>query len=269
MKILINQEENMCIMHLYKIQQNFFLKQVFAALVLFTMLSLYGGDMIKTIERLDGRPYVRNNTWNGCCVFDTVGNTSFQVEDFSKEECVFAACLAIHHVRYGRNVRIPLDYYEKPIELDECERASNVVRKVEINFEQFGPPIGAHVNINGIALDEMKIRVLPFKVSNTNSKSDLRCMLVAFFHEEAFCLAVYVNMNNGKVALDFHEVAMDGYMLIAHESRYPYLTPGECDIQAKVYIKYFRQREGNAAPLARQGFIPDVSTNDLEVSVGL
>ena len=76
----------MGIMHLYKIQQNFFLKQVLAALVLFTMLSLYGGDMIKTIERLDGRPYVRNNTWNGCCVFDTVGNTSFQVEDFSKEE---------------------------------------------------------------------------------------------------------------------------------------------------------------------------------------
>ena len=259
----------MDIKYLIKNRKNVFLKQVLAACGLLAMLSLSGGDMIKTIERLDGRPYVRNNTWNGCCVFDTGGKTSFQVEDFSKEKSVFAACLAIHHVRYGRNVQVPLEYYELPIELDECERASNVVRKVEINFEQFGPPIGVHVNINGIALDEMKIRVLPFKVSNTNSKSDLRCMLVAFFHDEAFCLAVYVNMNNGKVALDFHDVAIDGYMLIAQESRYPYLTPSECDIQAKVYIKYFRQREGNAAHLARQVFIPNVSTNDLEVSVDL
>ena len=254
---------------LIKTQKNVFLKQVLAAFGLLAMFSLSGRDMITTIERLDGRPYVRNNTWNGCCLFGTGGNTSFQVEDFSKEESVFAACLAIHHVRYGRNVRVPLEYYETQIELDECDRASNVVRKVEINFEQFGPPIGDHVSINGIALEEMKIRVLPFKVSNTNSKSDLRCMLVSFFHEETFCLAVYVNMNNGKVALDFHDVAIDGYMLIAQESRYPYLTPSECDIQAKVYIKYFRQRAEMVAPPARQVFIPDISTNDLEVSVDL
>ena len=259
----------MDIKYLIKTRKSVFLKKVLAAFCLLTMLSLSGGDMIKTVERLGGRRYVRNNTWNGCCVFDTGGKTSFQVEDFSKEKSVFAACLAIHHVRYGRNVQVPLEYYELPIELNECDRASNVVRKVKMNFEQFSPPIGDHVSINGIALDEMKIRVLPFKVSNTNSKSDLRCMLVGFFHEEAFCLAVYVNMNNGKVALDFHQVAMDGYMLIAQESRYPYLTPSECDIQAKVYIKYFRQREGNAAPLTRQVFTPDVSTNDLEVSVDL
>ena len=138
----------------------------------------------------------------------------------------------------------------------------------ERNLEQFGPPIGDHVIIGGIALDKMKIRVLPFKVSNTNSKSDLRCILVGFFHEETFCLAVYVNMNDGKVSLDFHDVAIRGYTLIAHESRYPYLTPSECNIQAKVYIKYFKQ-EDTSVPFARQIFPPDVSTNDLEVSIGL
>ena len=258
----------MDIKYLAKTTRNVFFRQALAALGSFATLSLYSSDMIKTIERLDGRAYFRNNTWNGCCVIDTGGITSFQVEDFSKEESVFAACLAIHHVRYGRNVRVPLEYYEKPIEPDECDRASNVVRKVEINIEQFCPPIGDHVIIDGIALDKMKIRVLPFKVSNTNSKSDLRCILVAFFHEEAFCLAAYVNMNNGKVALDFHEVAMDGYMLIAHESRYPYLTPSECAIQAKVYIKYFKQDEPSE-PLVRQICPPDISTNDLEVSVDL
>lgn len=258
----------MGIKHLYKIQQNVFLKHVLAVLVLLTMLPQYGGDMVKSIERLDGRPYVRNNTWNGCCVIDTGGKTSIQVEDFSKEESVFAACVALHHVRYARNVQIPHDYYETPIELTEGDKASNVVRRVEINLEQFGPPIGDHIIINGIALDKMTIRVLPFKVSNTNSKSDLRCILVGFFYEETFCLAVYVNMNDGKVSLDFHEVAIRGYTLIAHESRYPYLTPSECDIQAKVYIKYFK-KEDASAPFAWQSFPPDVSTNDLEVSVDL
>lgn len=201
-------------------------------------------------------------------MFDTGGKTSFQVGDCSQEESAFAACVALHHVRYARNVQIPHDYYERPIELTEGDKASNVVWGVEINLAQFGPPIGDHVVIDGIALDKMKIRVLPFKVSNTNSKSDLRCILVGFFHEATFCLAVYVNMNDGKVSLDFHDVAIRGYTLIAQESRYPYLTPSECDIQATVYVKYFK-KEDASAPLARQSFPPDVSTNDLEVSVDL
>ena len=258
----------MDIKYLIKPPKKWFLEKVSAVLCLFATLSLYGGDMIKTIERLDGRAYFRDNTWNGCCVFDTGGNTSFQIGDSSKEENVFAACLAIHHVRYGRNARIPLEYYKMPLELDECDRASNVVRKVKINFEQFSPPIGDHVSINGVALDDMKIRVLPFNVSNANSKSDLRCMLVGFFHGETFCLAVYINMNDGKVSLDFHDVATRGYMLIAHESRYPYLTPSECDIQAKVYIENFKQ-EDSYGPIPRQICPPDISTNDLEVSVDL
>ncbi len=258
----------MDIKYLLKIGENVFVKQMLAALALSAMLSLYGGDMIKTVERLDGRTYIRNNTLNGCCVFDTGGSTSFQVVDFSKEESIFAACLAIHHVRYGRNIKIPPDYYETPIELDECDRASNVVRKVRINFEQFSPPVGEHVKINGVVLDDMRIRVLPFKVCNAKSKSALRCMLVGFFHEETFCLAVYVNMNNGKVALDFHDVAMEGYMLIAHESRYPYLTHSECGIQAKVYVNYFKQ-DNLSEPLVRQTHPPDISTNDLNVSVDL
>ena len=257
----------MAIEKLLKPRKMFFIRAL-AALVLFATCSLYGDGMTNAIERLDNRPYVRNNTWNGCCVFDTGGKTTFQTRDFSNDESIFAACVAVHYVRYGRNVQIPLDYYEKPIELTKEDCASNVVRKVEMNFEQFSPPIGDHVTINGISLDKMKIRVLPFKVSNTNSKSDLRCMLVGFFHEATFCLAVYVNMNNGKVSLDFHDVEMSGSMLIANESRYPYLTPGECDIQSKVYIKYFKQ-EDTSNPFARQIFPPDVSTNDLEVTVDL
>ena len=251
-----------------KMRQVLFLEYLLPISCMLAVCPLHSGAIIKTVELLDGRPYVRDNTWNGCCVFDTGGKSSFQTRDYSKDEGIFAACVAMHHVRYGRNVRIPHEYYERPIELNESERASNVVRKVEINLEQFGPPIGDLVVINGIALDKMNIRVLPFKVSNTNSKSDLRCMLVGFFHDETFCLAVYVNMNNGKVSLDFHDVAIDGYTLIAHESRYPYLTSMECDIQAKVYIKYFRQ-EDPPAPCAWQVFPLDVSTNDLEVSVDL
>ena len=234
----------------------------------FAMCPLHGDDMIKTIMPMRERPYVRGNARNGCCVFDTGGTNEFRVVACSESERIFAACVAMHHVRYGRNGQIPLDYYEKTFELIGDDHASNVVRKAELNFEQFSPPEGDRVVINGIAFDKMSIRVLSFMVRNTNSKADLRCMLVGFFHGETFCLAVYVNLNNGKVSLDFHDIAMEGYMLIAHESRYPYLTPNESDIQLKVYLKYFRKGQG-ATPFVRQSHFSDVNTNDVEVSVDL
>ena len=239
----------------------------FLSISIFVVQTLYGID----IKEMEVRPYVRNNTWNGCCVFNNGSKTLFQVRNSSKDERVIAACLAIHHVRYGRNVRIPVSYYEREIPLTESDKASNVVRKVELNLEQFAPPIGDNVVINDVVLDEMKIRVLPFKVKNTKSKADLRCVLVGFFHDDAFCLAVYVNMNNGKVSLDFHDV--DDYMLLANESRYPYLKPRECDVQANVYVKYFKQEEpprNLMSPCPQRAIIPPgMSTNDLEVLIDL
>ena len=232
----------------------------------FVVQTLYGID----IEKMEARPYVRNNTWNGCFVFDNGSKTLFQERSSSKDESTIAACLAIHHVRYGRNVRIPVGYYEREIPLTESEIASNVVRKVELNFAQFAPPIGDNVVINDVVLDKMHIRVLPFKVINTKSKASLRCVLVGFFRDDDFCLAVYVNMNNGKVSLDFHDV--DDCLLMTQESRYPYLTPRECDVQANVYIKYFKQEEpprNLMSPCPKRVIPPDVNTNDLEVLIDL
>ena len=88
-------------------------------------------------------------------------------------------------------------------------------------------------------MSDMNVRVLPFKVTNPKSKSALYCILVAFLHKGSFCLAVYINVNEGRASLDFHDVVMGGYAFIAHESRYPYLTSSECVIQRDVYINLF------------------------------
>ena len=92
-------------------------------------------------------------------------------------------------------------------------------------------------------MSDMNVRVLPFKVTNPESKSTLHCILVAFVHKGSFCLAVYINVNDGRASLDFHDVAIGGYAFIAHESRYPYLTSSECDIQSDVYVKLFSRHE--------------------------
>ena len=252
----------------HRAQQPMMIKLVSLSLGILVTQTLYGID----IEEMEVRPYVRNNVWNGCCVIQTAGSTFFQARSCSKDERVIAACLAIHHVRYRRNARIPIDYYEREVPLTEGDRASNVVRKVELNLThtQFAPPIGDNVVINDVVLDKMNIRVLPFKVINTKSRASLRCLLVVFFHHDNFCLAVYVNMNNGKVSLDFHDV--EDSFLMTQESRYPYLTPRECDVQTNVYVKYFKPEEparNLMSPCPKRVLPPDVNTNDVKVLIDL
>ena len=111
---------------------------------------------------------------------------------------------------------------------------SKTIRKEDVN---------PNLLLYGKRLKDMNLRVLPFQVVNPNSKSSLHCILVGFFTEEQFCFAVYVNFNTGKASLDFHEVAIEGYALVAAESRYPFLISDECKIQRDVYVKYFKKSD--------------------------
>ena len=135
---------------------------------------------------------------------------------------------------------VPTGYYEGPV-----DEAASVPNAWKLNFNQFPPLLSDVIIINNvsISISDMNVRVLPFKVTNPESQSALYCILVAFVHNGSFCLAVYINVNDGRASLDFHDVAMGGYTFIAHESRYPYLTSSECGIQRDVYIKLFSPPE--------------------------
>lgn len=123
--------------------------------------------------------------------------------------------------------------------------------------------------IAGERVPGLSARVRPFSVRNAASKSALKCVLVAFFKNETFVFAVYVNVNNGKTSLDFLDAA--GLKLLESESRYPYLTRMECDKQDKVYFTQFfdtselkkRQKVlDDARSVARE-----FATNDVEVLI--
>lgn len=213
-----------------------------------------GGDC-PSFERLN-RPYCRTNTWNGCCTFENGLNTRFWKWEPSRHDIVSAIYAARHYMRYGNRMSsVPAGYYEDPV-----DEASSVSNAWKLNFNQF-PPLSSDViviNNVSISMSDMNARVLPFKVTNPKSKSALYCILVAFVHKGSFCLAVYINVNDGRASLDFHDVAMGGYALIAHESRYPYLTSSECDIQRDVYINLF------SLPEKKQEKIPSESDNGNE-----
>ena len=197
-------------------------------------LSALGGTPSFTM--LTDRHYSRTNTWNGCALFGRGEGTVFHTWRCPRFELTAAVHTAFHHARYARQRRVPMSYYA----VDETT-LSNETRTVYANFEQLRPAVEYGFEIDGECVANLDVRVLPFAVTNPTSKTGLHCVLVAYFSRIGeFVFAVYVNINDGNVSLDFNEAAMEGYLFIASESRYPYLTPQECKKQREVYMKYFR-----------------------------
>ena len=235
---------------------------IFVVCIAYT--NLYGKVLNYEFSHLAGREYVQTNTWNGCCQFSVGQKTRFLSWECPETECLFAINIAIHHVRYERNVVTPFKYYEQVVE----GNPSNTEKIVRINLNQFPPRPYEDLVINGKRLKDMNLRVLPFQVVNPNSKSSLHCILVGFFTGEQFCFAVYVNFNTGKASLDFHEVAIEGYALVASESRYPFLISDECKAQQDVYVKYFKKSDRSIKKPSKKKDVrmtPDVK--DIEVLV--
>lgn len=210
---------------------------IFVGLVLFS--SVLGGTPAFTM--LTDRSYMRTNTCNGCVAFGRGVGTRFQTWNCPKHELTAAVHAAFHHARYARQRRVPMSYYA----IDETT-SSNETSTVYANFEQIRPAVEYGFEIDGECVADLEVRVLPFAVCNPTSKADLHCVLVAYYSRVGdFVFAVYVNINDGNVSLDFHDAAIEEYLFIASESRYPYLTPQECEKQREVYIKYFRRESEN------------------------
>ena len=206
------------------------------------------------------RPYCRTNTWNGCCIYENGRGTRFRKWASSRDEIVSAIYAARHYIRYGRISSVLSEYYEEPLTPGD----GNAWR---VNLNQFAPPASNDIAIGNmsIPLSNLDISILPFEVTNPGSKSSLRCVLVEFLHNGEFCFAVYVNVNTGRASLDFHKLTDSGWMLIASESRYPYLTPAECETQSQFYSRRFRKDDKKERPTPpKPVFDPD---KDIEVPI--
>ena len=222
---------------------------------------------------LEQREYVRTNTWNGCVRYEGLGDNIFRNWKCSPNERLSAVHAARHFIKYSMAEEVPLSYYEEDV-FDDHERdglktnTNEVLRCYRMNFNQFEPPAHGKYGVGGLDIHEMQARVLPFVVCNSTSKSALHCILVAFFQGGRFFMATYFNANTGKVVLDFHDISQSGGMLLASESRYPYLTPDECSIQGKVCADYFRKVGGVTIPSPSDLIVPPKSlTNDVEICI--
>lgn len=202
--------------------------------------------------RLAPREYVRGNTWNGCVSYGHADHVFFREWACPHFELAAAVAAADHFVRYRHHVAplgpeafAPSRVISNGMEVVTCRMPVNA-------FEPLRPP---NFDIDGADVRTLERRVLPFRVqAPSESPVDLRCVLVGFFREEKFCFAVYYCVNNGRAAMDFHDLSTNGYMLVADQSRYPYLTRDECRTQEKVIVDHFlppekRPKLKPAAPL--------------------
>ncbi len=214
--------------------------EIVIVLVVVSMPFLSSAEAVNCdFVRLAEREYVRTNTWNGCMCVKGLGDNVFRNWKCLPSESLAAVCAARHFVKYGMAEKVPLSYYEEDVFDDQKSAGRKVntnkdMRSFRINFDQFEPPAHGKYGVGGMEVHEMQARILPFVVCNPNSKSALHCMLVAFFLNGRFFMATYFNANTGKVVLDFHQISQSGGMLLASESRYPYLTSEECAVQDKI-----------------------------------
>ena len=220
---------------------DFVLKYKVVAILIVTVIhvSLHAETVKCSFARLEARDYVQNNTRAGCHRYQGLGNNVFSVWKCSSEECLAAICAVQHFIRYSMAEEIPMSYYEDDISGTEDDivtgtDSNTTQRMFRLNLEQFEPPARGRYGNGGMKVYEMQPRILSFTVRNSTSKSALYCILVAFFQGGRFFMATYFNANTGKVVLDFHDISQSGGMLLASESRYPYLTPDECAIQDKI-----------------------------------
>ena len=222
-------------------RSNFALTYEVVAILVVTLVhvSLCAETVKCSFARLDSRNYVRDNTRGGCVRFSGLDNNIFSVWKSSSDDCLLAIQAARHFIRYGMAEDIPMSYYEEEVSEGEdvvgSGIASNTVQRAfRLNLDQFEPPVRGKYGNSGIKVHEMQPRILSFIVRNPSSKSPLYCILVAFFQMDRFMIATYFNINTGKVVLDFHQISQSGGMLLASESRYPYLTSEECAVQDKI-----------------------------------
>ena len=225
---------------------------------------------------LGQRSYVRDNTWNGCVSYGFEPTTRFEVwHDCPLDICTEAVHFAIHHARYCRNAQMPIAYYHDPIENGCCDQSegmsTNVASTTEfrLNLNKFAPLRERDFKLNGVLFSKMDIKILPFRVTNPSSKIALRCVLVSFWANSKFQFAIYFNVNEGVADLDFHTIVGSGGMLVAAESRYPYLTSEECKTQAKVHIDHFKTSEKNDNCVCRTCTISYETIRSRVFSMGL
>ena len=227
---------------------------------------------VRDYTYLVGRVYVRTNTWNGCVRFADFHGTSFHAWECTPADCATAVNAARHFVRYGLARDPPASYFETevPSENGAVEAGTNVIKSismVRLNINQFEPLAQGELGIGGREVHKMEARILPFAVTNPNSKAVMYCMLVAFFEKADFFMATYFNWNTGKVVLDFHDISEGGWMLLAEESRYPYLLPSECTRQSTIVARYnnskLHQREESIPKPIQQSHDIKVAVPDL------
>ena len=170
------------------------------------------------------REYIQTNTWNGSLQFGGMGETKFFRWDCPTEDCIRIAYAIMHYARYNCC---------RPGVCPVCTIGSNneteIAKLTMFCFDVQPTPL---ILNKGFNINDLRLRILPFRVNNSESiPSDMYCMLGAFFKDDEFCFAVYVNLNNGKISLNFREVVSSGSPRVASESRFPYLTTDECEVQ--------------------------------------
>ena len=221
------------------------------------------GGVFPSVEPLTGRSYVRTNTWNGCVSYAHGKETTFRAWKCPYRELLAAVHSAFHYARYGRPRTIPMSYYETG-----RYETSGAAVTVYGNLDQFSPPVEYEFEIGGESVARLNTHVLPFAVSTPRSRTDLHCVLVVFSTWKGeFAFGVYVNVNEGTASLDFHEAVSKGFMFIASESRYPYLTRQECRKQAEVYVKYFSPPETKEPKPKRNDAKRPVTHTDPDVEI--
>ncbi len=125
-------------------------------------------------------------------------------------------------------------------EIIEAERAAwryaryHLADRREIDGLGFPAFRSNQFQVHGKISTSLSMRHFPFIVASEEEHHSLHCILVTFNDEkDGFEFAVYVNVNNGAVGLDFGKVC-GSKMSITGQSRFPFLRKCEIEKQKRL-----------------------------------
>ena len=242
--------------------------------MMFCTLSSWGQRLdVRSVGQLEARQYERGNGRGGCSRVSMGHVNVFCSWKCPREALNDAVAAAIRYVRYHRK-HADESSSKQPPQLG----TTNQWVRLPPPISQFDAPVEKHFFALGVSVHDMDVRTLSFQIKNAVSYFALRCVLVSFYHGGKFLFAVYVNVNTGEIAPDFQEVVQ--CLSLTGESRYPYLTVGECQKQDEACASLFRSvihdvsAEKSGAILERmdrvsqeQPTFSSIKTNEVEVSV--
>lgn len=162
---------------------------------------------------------------DGCTLASAAKDTRIEQVSFAEDKLKLAEYLAYAHLRAQAASEDILPIGANGLRYIKRAYVCNPKKALAMDFEY-----------KGVLCSEYDVVAVSFVLINKVEEMLLEEVMIAFYHNEKFCFALYVSLNDCKVSPDF-KMSTGSVLVLYHISTFPFLCHDEYWIQRKYVME--------------------------------